>query len=405
MSMETVISGPKLRVAPPPTSYRMCARCIMDTSDPEIRFNDEGVCNHCHAYVEITATLSRTPQERDRRLQALLNEIRAHGRGKEYDCVIGVSGGVDSTFVAYKLAEFGIRPLAVHLDNGWDSELAVHNIEKVLKKLNIDLYTHVLDWEEFKDLQLSFLRASVSDAEIPTDHAIFATLYKVARNRRLKYIINGLNTVTEAVLPGSWTYGIHDWKYISSVHKRFRTVKLRTFPHHTRNDLLYYEFVLGLRSISLLDYIPYLKTEAMDVLQNKLGWQYYGGKHYESIYTRFFQGYILPRKFGIDKRRAHFSNLICSGQMTRDVALEEMKNDPYPEAMMLEDRDYVKKKLGLTEAEFGQIMALPIKTFRDYPNYEQRTWADPFRDVGLLLAKKAWRISRRVRGLPLRNWL
>jgi hypothetical protein len=267
--------------------------------------------------------------------------------------------------------------------------------------MNIDLYTHVLDWDEFKDLQLAFLKASVSDAEIPTDHAIFATLYKVATSHRLKYTINGLNTVTESVLPGSWTYGIHDWKYIRSVHKRFGTVKLRTFPHHTRNDLLYYEFVLGLRSIPLLNYIPYVKEEAMNVLQNKLGWQYYGGKHYESIYTRFFQGYILPRKFGIDKRRAHFSTLICSGQMSRDAALEEMKNDPYPEAMMREDREYVRKKFGLTESEFEQIMALPIKTHHDYPNYEQPTWSDPFRDFFLLIAKQLWRMSRRLRGLPL----
>jgi len=377
----------------------------MDTSDREITFNADGICNHCRQYDQIAAERRWTTAERERRLQQLLKRLREHGRGKEYDCVVGVSGGVDSTYVAYKLAQFAVRPLAVHLDNGWNSELAVHNIERVLRTLKIDLYTHVLDWDEFKNLQLAFLKASVSDAEIPTDHAIFATLYKVARSHGLKYIINGLNTVTEAVLPGSWTYGIHDWKYISNVHKRFGTVKLRTFPHHTRNELLYYEFVLGLHPISLLDYIPYVKEEAMNILQNKLGWQYYGGKHYESIYTRFFQGYILPHKFGIDKRRAHFSNLICSGQMTRDAALEEMKNDPYPEAMMQEDREYVKKKLGLTEAEFEQIMALPVKTYRDYPNYEQRTWVDPFRDTGLFLAKQTWRMSRRLRGLPLRNRL
>jgi N-acetyl sugar amidotransferase len=382
---------------------RMCAKCIMDTSDPEISFDSAGVCNHCHTYAELVATSRWTPAEREIRLQRLLKAIRRRGSGKDYDCVIGVSGGVDSTFVAYKLAQFGLRPLAVHLDNGWNSELAVHNIEKVLKNLNIDLYTHVLDWEEFKDLQLSFLKASVSDAEIPTDHAIFATLNKVAIRRGIKYVLLGTNVVTEGVLPTSWTYGIHDWRYISSVHERFGRVPLRTFPHHTRNDQLYYQFVVGLRLVSILDYIEYVKHEAMDILQNKLGWQYYGGKHYESIYTRFFQGYILPRKFGIDKRRAHLSNLICSGQMTREAALEEMKNDPYTETMMREDREYVVKKLGLTMDEFESIMALPLKTYRDYQTYHDPSPMDGLRAAFLGCAKIALRASRRLRGLPARS--
>jgi N-acetyl sugar amidotransferase len=382
---------------------RMCAKCIMDTSDPEISFDSAGVCNHCHTYAELVATSRWTPAEREIRLQRLLKAIRRRGSGKDYDCVIGVSGGVDSTFVAYKLTQFGLRPLAVHLDNGWNSELAVHNIEKVLKNLNIDLYTHVLDWEEFKDLQLSFLKASVSDAEIPTDHAIFATLNKVAIKRGIKYVLLGTNVVTEAVLPTSWTYGIHDWRYISGVHKRFGRVPLRTFPHHTRNDQLYYQFVVGLRLVSILDYIEYVKHEAMDILQNKLGWQYYGGKHYESIYTRFFQGYILPRKFGIDKRRAHLSNLICSGQMTREAALEEMKNDPYAETMMREDREYVVKKLGLTMDEFESIMALPLKTYRDYSTYHDPSPTDGLRAAFLGGAKIALRASRRLRGLPARS--
>ena len=396
--MKTVITSLEPRVAPRATSYRMCARCIMDTSDREISFDSNGICNHCRTY-ELIAVAQWTPAERERRLHRLLDRLRASGRGKQYDCVIGVSGGVDSTYVAYKLAEFGIRPLAVHLDNGWDSELAVHNIEKVLRVLNIDLYTHVLDWEEFKDLQLSFLRASVSDAEIPTDHAIMATLYNVTKDRGLRYIINGTNIATEGVLPVSWTYGVGDWRYISGVQRKFGSGELRTYPHFTRNDWLYYEFVLGIQSIPLLDCLPYVKSEAMDVLQNKLGWQYYGGKHYESIYTRFFQGYILPRKFGIDKRRAHLSTLICSDQITREAALEQLKDDPYPEAMMRDDRDYVIKKLGLTEAEFAGMMAAPTRTFRDYPTYRDRAATDAVRNVFLSIAKLGWRASRRVRGL------
>jgi hypothetical protein len=226
-----------------------------------------------------------------------------------------------------------------------------------------------------------------------------ATLYNVTKDRGLRYIVNGTNIATEGVLPVSWTYGVGDWRYISGVHRKFGTVELRTYPHFTRNDWLYYEFVLGIQSFPLLDCLPYVKSEAMDVLQNKLGWQYYGGKHYESIYTRFFQGYILPQKFGIDKRRAHLSTLICSGQITREGALEQLKDDPIQKRMMRDDRDYVIKKLGLTEAEFAGMMAAPIRTFRDYPTYRDRAATDAVRNVFLSIAKLGWRASRRVRGL------
>lgn len=375
--------------------YQICTRCVMDTTDPEIMFDTAGVCSHCRKYDDLAREHLRTGEAARIELERMLSRIKCHGKGKEYDCIIGVSGGVDSTYLAYIVKNLGLRPLAVHLDNGWDSELAVTNIEKTLKKLSIDLYTFVINWEEFKNLQLSFLKASVPDAEIPTDHAIIAILYRMAVERRIP-LISGANIVTESVLPTRWTYGIGDWRYISGIHKKFGTVRLKTFPHFSRNDLLYYTFVKGVQSITLLDYVPYVKKDVMHVLENVLDWKYYGGKHYESIYTRFFQGYILPMKFNIDKRRAHVSNLICSQQMTREEAVEEISVNPYTEEMMCSDREYVIKKLGITEAEFGHIMSLPVKSYRDYPTYQVVTAGDSLRGMALNVPKYAIRAKRRL---------
>ena len=349
--------------------YQMCTRCVMDTTDPDIQFDEKGVCNHCRKYEALARTIFVPENERQRKLDRLVQEIKIKGKGKEYDCVIGVSGGVDSTYVAYLVKKLGLRPLAVHMDNGWDSELAVNNIEQFLAKLDIDLYTVVLDWEEFKDLQCAFLNASVSDAEIPTDHAIGGSLYQVADDRDVPYIIMGTNFATEGILPVRWTYGIDDWRYIKSVHERFGRGKLRSYPHYGFFHKLYYLVVKRIRTINILDYVSYNKQEVMRVLQEGLGWQYYGGKHYESIYTRFFQGYILPRKFNIDKRKAHLSALIMSGQVTREDALQELKRPPYTGYMQEADMEYVLKKLELTEEEFGRIMSLPVKTYEDYPTY------------------------------------
>lgn len=344
----------------------VCTRCIMDTTDPDIRFDAEGVCNHCHRYDSVSKTRLIPVEERDERLKALIDEIKAVGNGKPYDCVIGVSGGVDSTYVAWLVKKLGLRPLAVHLDNGWNSELAVANIEKTLNTLGIDLYTHVLNWEEFRNLQSSFLKASTPDGEVPTDHAIFALLYQLAAKHGLKHVITGTNVVSEAILPEKWGYGYFDWRYVKDVHKRFGTSRLSTYPHFSLIKLAYFVFVRRIRMVSILNYVNYDKAEAMDVLQNQLGWVYYGGKHYESIYTRFYQAYILPRKFKIDKRKAHYSNLVLSGQMTREEALEQMKLPVYPENLLEEDREYTIKKLGFSEAEFDAMMSAPTKTFEDY---------------------------------------
>lgn len=346
----------------------ICTRCIMDTSDPDITFDEHGVCNHCHRYDQELPKRVFHGQEGARRLKQLVDKIKEAGKNREYDCIIGVSGGVDSTYVAYLTKQLGLRPLAVHFDNGWNSELAVSNIEKTLDKLGIDLYTYVMDWPVFKNLQLSFLKASTPDGEIPTDHAINALLFQEASKRNIKYIISGMNFATESMSVPAWSYGHSDWKYIKAVHKLFGTSDLKKFPHFTFVDLFKWNILQRIQVVSVLNYIEYNKEEAMDILKNQLGWVYYGGKHYESVYTRFYQGYILPEKFSIDKRRGHLSDLIRSGQINREKALEEINKPGYPEQLLHQDKEFVLKKLNLTESSFDAIMKLPRKLFTDYPN-------------------------------------
>ncbi|MBA7576798.1 hypothetical protein ES708_18640 [subsurface metagenome] len=349
--------------------YKICAKCIMDTTDPEIVFDEAGVCNHCRKYVERAKRELYYDEAGEEKLKYIINKIKDEGKKKEYDCLIGVSGGLDSTMVAYTVKKLGLRPLAIHLDNGWDSDIAIDNIKNAVEKLDIKLKMVRCDWEEFKDLQLSFLRASVANAEIPTDHAIVALLYHTAAEKGIRYIISGGNIVTEAIMPKSWGYDPKDLKQIKGIHKRFGKIKLKTFPQLTLFDWVYYTFVKKIKFIPVLNYILYIKEVAKKLIEKELNWKDYGGKHYESVYTRFFQGYILPTKFGFDKRRAHLSTLICSNQISREEALKEMQRSPYPsEKMMEEDKKYVIKKLGLSEEEFEEIMSTPIKTYRDYPN-------------------------------------
>jgi N-acetyl sugar amidotransferase len=338
----------------------------MDSTDPDIGFDAQGVCSHCHRYEQVTRQRLIPVAERPARLAELVADIQADGRGKPYDCIIGVSGGVDSTYVAWLVKDLGLRPLAVHLDNGWNSELAVANIEKTLKVLRIDLHTHVIDWDEFRDLQVAFLKAATPDGEVPTDHAIAALLYEQAARHGLRHVISGTNVATESVLPEKWGYGYFDWRYMRDVHRRFGTRRLGTYPHFSLAKLAYFIFLRRIRMVSLLNHVEYDKAQAMRLLQDELGWVYYGGKHYESIYTRFYQAYVLPRKFAIDKRKAHLSSLILSRQMTREEALAALQEPVYPERALLEDRDYSIKKLGLAAAEFERIMAGPNKTFDDY---------------------------------------
>lgn len=352
----------------------------MDTTDPDIHFDRNGVCNHCHKY---DTMVRREVFEGDvgrNKLHTIVQKIKNDGKNSDYDCIIGISGGVDSTFVAYQAKKLGLRPFAVHLDNGWDSELAIYNIKRTLEVLDIDLYTHVIDWEEFKDLQIAFLKASTPDSEIPSDHAIVSLMYQLADQNDIEYVITGRNVRTETHVPESWSTGHFDWKYIKSVHQQFGTRPLMTYPHRTREEERKYRRLQ--KWFDILNYIDYVKRDAISILEKELGWHYYGGKHYESIYTRFFQGYILPKKFGYDKRKGHLSSLICSSEITREEALEELKKEPYPTDLQLQDRHYVVNKLGLTEEEFDSIMALPHKTIYDYPSYARDDKAPLARVVG-----------------------
>lgn len=349
--------------------YRACTRCIMNTAaDRNITFDAEGLCHHCLRYDALVDARRLRGDDGREALRVLVDKIKQAGRGREYDCLIGVSGGVDSTYVAYLVKQYGLRPLAVHFDNGWDSELATKNIERVLSNIGIDLYTYVVDWEEFRDLQLAFLNASTPDGEIPTDHAISALLWREAARRGIRHIISGMNFATESISVPDWSYGHSDWRFIRDVHRRFGSVKLKTYPHFSLTYLFYANIVRRVRIVSILNYEDYDKQQAMEVLRTLLGWKDYGGKHHESIYTRFYQGYVLPRKFAVDKRYGHLSDLINAGQMSRAQALAEMQRPPYAEELQRQDLVYVSKKLRLSQQQFEAIMCAPAKTFRDYRN-------------------------------------
>ncbi len=341
----------------------------MDTSDPEITFDDQGFCNHCRDYYIRANSELLLDSDRDTKFQDIISKIKRDGKDNEYDCVVGISGGIDSAMVAHIAKTNGLRPLVIHMDNGWNSELAVANIEKMLKKLELDLYTHVIDWEAFRDIHLAFLKASVANSEVPTDHAILASICRIASQRGIKYILSGSNIVTEAILPDSWhrSHEAQDWKYIKAIHKRFGTRSLENYPFFTPWKFAYWFFVKRLKFVSILNYFAYDKQAAIEMLKEKYDWVYYGGKHYESIYTRFFQAYILPQKFKIDKRRAHLSTLICSEQITRNKALEQMDLDLYSPEKLREDKEFVLKKFELSGSEFEDIMSQPIRSYKDFP--------------------------------------
>jgi N-acetyl sugar amidotransferase len=345
----------------------------MDTSDPDIVFDENGVCNHCRLYDEKQKTVAASEVEKQQKLEKLIADIKEAGKGKEYDCISGVSGGVDSTYLTYMLKQFGLRTLVVHLDNGWNSELAVKNIENIVTKLGFDLFTKVLDWEEFRSLQVAYLKASVLDLEALSDHAIFATLMEQASKKNIKYIINGSNIATEGILPLAWRYDqkLTDSVNIKAIFKQFGHGRLKHFPLLSIQRFAYLTKVKHIQVVAMLDLMEYSKEEAKRVITEKLGWRDYGGKHYESIITRFYQGYILFKKFGIDKRRAHLSTLIAAGQLSREAALDMMKEPLLDAETLRQDIEYVPKKLGLSQEEFESIMALPPKRHEDYPTNQK----------------------------------
>jgi len=349
----------------------MCTKTVMDTTDPEITFDELGISNHYHEYQALAKRVLLHSPQREATLQNIVSTIKEEGKNQEYDCLLGLSGGVDSSYMAYLAAKLGLRPLTVHFDNGWNSELAVKNIEGIVKKLNFGLETFVIDWEEFKDIQIAFLKASVPNVEVPTDHAIKAALFKIASERKIKYILSGSNVVTEGILPKTWGHQADDLKSLRAIHKRFGKRKLKTFPQLSISRYAYYLYVKKIKSVRLLDYIDYNKSAAIQTLQQELGWRYYGGKHYESVFTQFFQAYYLPTKFGIDKRKAHLSTLICSKQTSREDALEELKRPLYEPDQLKEHVSYVIKKFGFSEKEWTDILQAKPRTHREFPTHEK----------------------------------
>ncbi len=351
------------------TRIRSCSFCVMDDTDPDIAYNARGECNHCrHAMARLVSEQFTDAVGRARR-DRLIARIVGDGVGQDYDCILGVSGGMDSTYALLVAHQLGLRPLAVHLDNGWNSELAVSNIEKSIKSLNVDLVTHVVDWEEIKDLQRAFFIASLANIEVITDHAIFAILYLEAERRNIKWIISGSNVTTESIMPDSWGYDTRDSRHITSVHRRFGTVPLATFPILTPWHFLEIVMLGNVKIIPILNYETYDRARATEAVVDRLRWVPYARKHGESRFTRFFQEYYLPTKFRADKRKAHFSSMICSGQMTRAEAQQRLSEPLYTTDQLEDDLHFVTKKLGFTRSEWNAVMSAPRKTHRDYPSF------------------------------------
>lgn len=356
----------------PTRPYQVCTRCVMDTTDSKIVFDAAGICDHCLTF-DRQVKPNWHPDERGRaELQALVAKIKQAGAGKDFDCIIGMSGGIDSSYLTYIATEFGLRPLVFHVDAGWNSQEAVNNIEKLVDKLGLDLYTEVIDWEEMRDLQLAFFKSGVPHIDTPQDHAFFATMYKFAEEHDIKYILTGANLSTECIRnPIEWMYYQSDSIQLKDIHRRFGTRPLENFPTTSiLRHKIWLPYVKGIQVIRPLNLVPYDKAGAMQLLVEKFGWQPYPQKHFESRFTRFYEGYWLPKKFGYDTRKVQFSSLILTGQMTREDALEKLKKPPLDDATVRQEFEYVANKLGISREELQSYLDAPNKTYRDYRSQE-----------------------------------
>lgn len=372
----------------------------MDTTDPDITFDDAGRCSYCTGFDKQIRPYWKPDAKGARELASIVARIKHEGQGKQYDCIIGISGGVDSSYLAAKVVEWGLRPLAVHVDAGWNSELAVKNIDQIVTKLGIDLVTHVVDWENMKELHLAFLRSQVANQDIPQDHAYFAALYHYATQAKIRYVISGTNFATESILPQAWGYDAMDATHVKAIHKRFGTRKLDQFPIISFFDyFIRYPKLLGMQVVDPLNYMLYDKAAAIDYLEREFGWRYYGGKHYESRWTRFFQGHYLPKKFGYDKRKAHLASLVVAGQMTREQALAELEKPLYTDNELAEDKAFVAKKLGLSVGELEAFIDAPPRHYSEYPTHE-RTFRRVFTAFHIYkgVARRAGQVWSRLTG-------
>ena len=351
-------------------TYQRCTRCVMDTTDSKITFDKNGVCDHCRNYDKNIKPFWKPQENRYDELKQLAKQIRKDGRNGDYDCILGLSGGADSSYMAYIAKEImHLRPLVFVVDTGWNLNVAVENIEKIVKGMNLDMYTEVVNWKEMADLQLSFFKASISSCDHPQDHAIFAGLYNYAVKHRIKYVLTGSNTSTEFIRPPvEWLY-MNDITMMRDIHKKFGRVPLKTFPMcGMLKYRVLYKYFYGMTRVFPLDYVVYDKEKAQQFLHEKYGWTKYENKHYENVFTRFFEGYYLPKKFGFDTRKNVLSNQILAGTMTREEALRILEKPPYDPEQMEQDKEYVAKKMGITTEEFDRIIALPNKKPADDKN-------------------------------------
>jgi len=349
--------------------HQECVRCVMDTSDPWITFNVEGICNHCQAYDAYVVAMG-TPGQRQRKLEQLVDQIKARGKGNDYDCIMGLSGGVDSSYLAwFAVKQLGLRPLVVHVDAGWNSELAVSNIQNIVRHLKLDMHTLVIDWPEIRDLQRAYFLSGIANLDVPQDHAFISSLYSEARKYGIKDILNGGNMQTESILPNAWGYDASDSVSLKAIHKKFGTLKLKNYPAISLyQNYFYYPLIKKMRVHRPLELIDYSKHGAKKLLIEELDWRDYGGKHYESVFTKFFQAHYLPTKFGYDKRLAHYASLIVSGQMTKEQAQGELQKPLYDLQELEEDKAFWIKKLNISEAEYERVMSEKPSDYTDFAN-------------------------------------
>jgi len=354
-------------------SFKVCTRCVMDTTDSKIVFDENGVCDHCLDFEQNVKPNWHTDERGDAELKKIIAKIKEDGKGRDFDCIIGMSGGADSSYLLHvAVKEYGLRPLVFHVDGGWNSQIAVNNINVMIEKLGLDLYTEVINWEEMKDFQLAYFKAGVANIDVPQDHAFVATLYNFAAKYKIKYILNGGNISTECVRnPLEWIYYGTDMAQIRDIRKQFGTNSMKTYPFSSvLRHKLYLRYIQKVQVVKPLNYFPYIKEQAMQVLADEYGWIPYPQKHFESRFTKFYEGYWLPKKFGFDTRKVQYSSLILTGQMIREDALEKLKTPAISDDDAKHDFEYIATKLGISVEELQNYFDQPNKTYKDYKNQQ-----------------------------------
>ncbi|MDX4050876.1 N-acetyl sugar amidotransferase [Aliarcobacter skirrowii] len=351
--------------------YQICTNCVMDTTDSKITFDENGVCDHCQTFYKDIKPNWHTDEKGFEKISKIVEDIKEKAKGKKYDCLIGMSGGIDSSYLLYLAKEkLGLNPLVFHIDGGWNTEESTHNVKVIVEKLGLKLHTEIIDWEEMRDVQLSFFKSGVPHIDTAQDHAFFAVMYKFALKYDIKYILTGGNYSTECIRnPIEWMYYQSDSIQLKDIHSKFGTIPLKKYP--TTNILwhkIYLPYIKKIKLIRPLDYFPYYKDEATQFLVDYFGYKKYPQKHFESVFTRFYEGYWLPTKFGFDTRKVQFSSLIVTEQMSREDALEKLKTPVYTEEMIKRDMELISKKLNISEEELLGYMNAPNKSYKDYKN-------------------------------------